>query len=750
MPTENPFVKFHSGQNQFKVPFVIYADFEAILQNVDEEAETNPDPLSSYTRKINRHVPSGFCTYGTFTYGKVKDPLFQYRGEDCVEVFCNHLEEEAKRLYHMFPPNKLMDPLTPRQKREFRIVRNCHICMYPFHPGELEVRDHCHYTGKYRGAAHEMCNIRYAIPNFIPIVLHNLSGYNVHLFIRELGKKFDSESIDVIAENKEKYISFGVKVVVDELEIPGSKEKIATGNETITRGNEMIATCKTEGKEEMIAEGKKILAEGKKLVDEGESKKKIYRKLRFIDSVRFMPSSLDSLSRNLVGTNSMLCGSCFSEAEFTHIDHNYYAHGKCGKCQGTSRRKLEIDLIFDNLRFGLTDEQFRLLLRKGVYPYEYMDDWAKFKEKQLPPTEAFYSELNLSGISKCDYNHAQRVWREFDMKSLGEYHDLYLKTDVLLLANVFETFRKACLEHYALDPAHFYTSPGLAWQACLKMTGIRLKLLTDPNMLLMFEQGTRGGIKQAVHRYARANNKYMGEKFDPSHPSRFLLYSDKNNLYGHAMSQKLPTGGFKWVENLSEFTRERIHELMNGEKGYLLEVNIPYPPELHESHNDLPFLLERMELSGIKKLVPNLYNKGEYVVHIAALDQALQHRLILEKVHQVIEFNQSGWLKSYIDFNTQPRKNVRNDFEKDFFKLMNNAVFRKTMENIRKHRNINLVTNKEAFLKKVMQPNFKSRIVFSENLVGCEMGKKCIVMNKPVYIGQAILDLSKIIMYEFH
>ena len=158
--------------------------------------------------------------------------------------------------------------------------------------------DHCHYTGKYRGAAHKKCNIRYAIPNYIQIVFHNLSGYNAHLFIRELGKKFDSGSINVITENKKKYISFGMKVVVDEIENPRSKEKIATGNEKITGGNKMITLGKklAKGKEEMIAEGKKILAEGKKLVTEGERKKKIYRKLRFIDSVRFMPSSLDSLS----------------------------------------------------------------------------------------------------------------------------------------------------------------------------------------------------------------------------------------------------------------------------------------------------------------------------------------------------------------------------------------------------------------------------------------------------------------------
>ena len=138
-----------------------------------------------------------------------------------------------------------------------------------------------------------------------------------------------------------------------------------------------------------------------------------------------------------------------------------------------------------------------------------MDDWSRFVESQLPPIESLYSKLNLSRISNLDYDHPQKVWKTFKMTSLGGYHNLYLKTDVLLVANVFETFRKTCLGHYSLDPAYFYTSPGLAWQACLKMTEVRLKLLTDPDMLLMFERGTRGRITQAVHRYAQANNRYM-------------------------------------------------------------------------------------------------------------------------------------------------------------------------------------------------------------------------------------------------
>ena len=366
---------------------------------------------------------------------------------------------------------------------------------------------------------------------------------------------------------------------------------------------------------------------------------------------------------------------------------------------------------------------------------------------KLPPREAFYSKFNMAGVRDEDYEHARRVWKEFGLKDLGEYHDLYLNTDVILLANVFEEFRKVCLKNYGLDPAQFYTAPGLAWKACLKKTRIRLELLLDPDMLLMFERGIRGGITQSVNRWAKANNPYMGSEFDPDEKTNYLQYLDANNLYGWAMSQPLPTGGFRWVD----IKPDKISKLAKRKsKGYLLEVDVRYPKELHDSHNDLPFMCERMKINGVEKLIPNLYDKKRYVIHIRALDQALKHGLVQERIHKAIEFKQSAWMKEYIDFNTKLRTAAINDFEKDFYKLMNNSVFGKTMENIRKHRNIKLVTNREAYLKLVMRPKFKSGVRFSENLMGCEMGKIKVVTNKPVYLGQAILDLSKIVMYEFH
>ena len=343
--------------------------------------------------------------------------------------------------------------------------------------------------------------------------------------------------------------------------------------------------------------------------------------------------------------------------------------------------------------------QRELLIRKGIYPYEYMNSWDKFKETRLPPAKHFYSNLNMSGVSDDDYEHACRVWQEFGIENMGEYHDLYLRTDVVLLANVFESFRRVCLENYGLDPSHFYTAPGLAWKACLTKTGVKLKLLLDPDMLLMLERGIRGGIMQSVHRWAAANNPYMGSEYKENKPTKYLQYLDANNLYGWAMSQPLPTGGFHWVELRKDWKPKTIVEelLAKKDRGYLLEVDVAYPKELHDYHNDLPFICAKMKINGVEKLVSNLYYKKKYVIHIKALslEQAIDHGLVLEKIHRCIEFKQSAWMKEYIDFNTKLRTAAKNDFEKDFYKLVNNSVFGKTMENIRKHTNIKLVNNEE-------------------------------------------------------
>ena len=348
-----------------------------------------------------------------------------------------------------------MDPLTKAQLKKYEEASRCYICFKSFNGENPKVRDHCHYTGNYRGPAHMKCNLMYKIPPYIPIVFHNLSGYDANLFIKELASLTDG-SIGIIAKNTEDYMPFSIKVEVD------------------------------------------------KYIDENRIERLKEIKLRFIDSFIFMSSSLDSLVNNLARRGEQFFG-------FEEYNEN----------------------------------QYKLLIKKGIYLYEYMNDWDKFKETKLPPKEVFYSKLNMVGVGEEDYEHTNRVWKEFGLKDLAKYHDLYLKTDVILLANVFEAFRKVCLKNYGLDPAHFCTAPGLAWKACLKKTRIRLELLLDPDMLLMFERGIRGGITQSVNRWAKANNPYMGSEFVPDKPTKYLQYLDANDLYGWAMSQPLPTGGFK-------------------------------------------------------------------------------------------------------------------------------------------------------------------------------------------------------------
>ena len=225
----------------------------------------------------------------------------------------------------------------------------------------------------------------------------------------------------------------------------------------------------------------------------------------------------------------------------------------------------------------------------------------------------------MENIDDIDYRHGNNVFKIFKLNNLGEYHDLYVQSDTLLLADVFENFRNKCLEVYELDPYHFLSLPGLAWQACLN---VKLELLTDYDMLLMVEEGIRGGICDSIHRYTKANNKYMKD-YNKNIESSYIQYLDANNLYGWTMSQKLPVNNFKWIEDTSKVNEECIKNYNeNSYKGYILEADVKYPKKLHDLHDDLPFLPKRIKIDKCKKLVCDLHNKKKYVVHIKSLKQA--------------------------------------------------------------------------------------------------------------------------------
>jgi hypothetical protein len=326
-----------------------------------------------------------------------------------------------------------------------------------------------------------------------------------------------------------------------------------------------------------------------------------------------------------------------------------------------------------------------------------MDCWTCFEEESLPPKECFYSTLKKSGITDKDYNHAQKVWKELKCKTLGDYHDMYLKADVCLLADVFEKYRKTTLEIHKLDPAHNISTPAMTWDAFLKYSKVEIDQISDMEMMKMIKNGIRGGISMASHKYCKANNKYL-ENYNPNEPSNYIIYLDANNLYGWAMCQKLPISNFEMICIPPKFQEQWIDKILKHDSdskyGYILEVDLVYPDSLHDYHNDYPLAPEKLTIDKQTKLIPNLFNKKKYVCHYRNLHFYVRHGLKITYIHRIISFKQEEFLTGYINKNTELRKHAKSDFEKDYFKLCNNSVIGKTMENPYKRRDIKVVTDK--------------------------------------------------------
>ncbi|KFM60901.1 hypothetical protein X975_19061, partial [Stegodyphus mimosarum] len=431
---KNKWLTFDNFKFQLRIPYVIYADFECVLPKVSG-CLNNPE--ASSTNIISKHVPCGYSYLIVGPDGRSTQSPKIYRGENAVSNFLESLLAEAEIISKTLRKVEKID-MSKEQEQEFQNAVNCHICGKVLGTDRVRDHDHLQKTNNYRGAAHSTCNLNYQLSWKIPVVFHNLRGYDSHLIVQELGK-LKGKRINCIANNMEKYISFSIE------------------------------------------------------------------QLQFLDSLQFLPTSLQKLVENL------------SPQKFVIIREHF------------------------------KNDEIPLLLRKGVYPYEYMDSFKKFNETHLPPREAFFSNITKEELSVSDYQHAQMVWESFKLQNLGEYHDLYLKTDCLLLADVFENFRALCMDFYKLDPCHMFTAPGLAWQACLRMTQVKMELLTDPTMHLFLEKGIRGGVSMISKRYSRANNKYLSD-YDPTLPSKYIMYFDKNNLYGWAMVQPLPLMNFKWQD----------------------------------------------------------------------------------------------------------------------------------------------------------------------------------------------------------
>src|SRR6218665_540229 len=402
--------------------------------------------------------------------------------------------------------------------------------------------------------------------------------------------------------------------------------------------------------------------------------------------------------------------------------------------------------------------------------YSSTSFWTSLLQNSFPlSTHSFFGFLSLlvNIFSKaCDtdfpllsFNGTIQPYLQKISTTLNKYlkPSLYFEKDCISIksaaqilsmsftADIFENFRDVCVKNYELDPAWYYTSPGLAWDAALKSTGINLELVSDYDMILMIKQGIRGGISTISNRYGKANNKYLSDdKFDSNTPSTLVTYADANNLYGWDMSKPLPTNGFKWISD---------DELNNWRRtSCILEVDLEYPEKLHDLHNDYPLAPESitLEQSDVAKLIPNLNDKKKYELHYENLKLYEILELNIVKIYRGIKFEESAWLKKYIDLNIEVRTRFSNQFEKDFFKLMNNSVFGKTLENIENHLDIKLVCDEKEAIKLSAKPSYDRATIFDENLIAVHMKRTKLFYNKPIYLGMCILDLSKTLMYDFH
>ena len=367
MPEPNTMLHFKNYYKKLPIPFVVYADFECFTKPMNT---CSPNPKESYNYNYQKHEPSGFCFYIKGIVGQFKPIIYTKtsQDEDISKVFVEKLAEVTKGIYNDFYRRPKPLRLTRAEQKSFDEAETCHICNKELR--EDKVRDHCHFTGQYRGAAHNSCNLQCRKPMILPVIFHNLQGYDAHLFIKQLARL--EGDLNCIPSTEEKYISFSKSIKVGEY------------------------YCLKLGK--MCP---------------------INFEIRFLDSFKFLQTSLANLVSNLSPNDFLSTKNVF-------------------------KRNTE------------------LLTRKRVYPYDYVSTLNKLSETQLPPKEEFYSKLNDEDISDDDYQHAIRVWNTFECKTIRDYHNLYLKSDVLLLSDVFENFRKTCLKHYKLDPAHYYTSPGLA------------------------------------------------------------------------------------------------------------------------------------------------------------------------------------------------------------------------------------------------------------------------------------------------
>jgi hypothetical protein len=681
-----------------RAPYVMYGDFECIMPPSNTSKGTA-------TTLISSHQMCGYALKGVAPTMPLLEKLDLKHGlgEDFEKSFFKQIEENVITFAQLTQQYRETMELTDDEKVSHKSATCCYLCHEPFDNDKS--RDHDHSTKKYLGAAHSKCNLYDKTCSNVYVLFHNFRNYDSHLLFKHLTAYMPN--VSVIGPTDEKFMSLTIAI-----RVKGCPKPI---------------------------------------------------NVHFHDSLLFLTSGLDKVVDSLANVNEDEGRVVPDTSKFHHL------------------KQYVNDFVKKHNKNALFSEYFmKMLCHKQFYPYEYFTSDTMFEEKNLPPIESFYSKLKDETCSPKAYDHAQTVFKDFDCKTLWDYHDLYLATDVILLADVFEHFRKLAMIDDQLDPVHYVSLPGFAWDSLmlkaepiLKPLG-GLELISDPEMYLMVESGIRGGVSMISKRHAVANNKNM-TKYDPNQTTSFIRYLDMNNMYGHGMSQYLPVNGFRWGSDDECMHYDPTKIDICSDVGSMSYISGYWPNELHDLHNDYPMLPERMKVneqtaseyneslrkklgktsSNVEKLVPHLDKRVRYTVHYRALAQAIKHGFVVTKVHRVIFFTQAPWMKDYIDHNTKLRALATNDFEKDFYKLKNNAVYGKTIENKRNHTETKIIgellPEDQSKYRKYLNDG---RLRYLPKLIGglatFSLPYKKLELDKPIIVGMSILDISKEAIYSFH
>ena len=689
-----------------KLYFRIYADFEA-----DNKKENTS--IGDKTTNIYKQEPvcNGYQIVSeledVLKSGYYKSPL----GQENVNWFVGELIKLENKMNFWFKNTKKDIIMTEEDNQDFENNNICRYCEKYIETNKI--RDHCHLTGKYRGPAHNECNlqVKQKDSNFITIGLHNFSNYDCHMFFKTLvDRKKDNVKFEIIPKTDEKYISVR------------------------------------------------------------------YGCIKFIDTYRFLSSSLDKLVKTLVDnshkTLKNLKKEVFEDDKILNIINeleNMIEKTKRNKSISDLKKKypdkineLEeafLDYIGENdLKLLKTEfpDKWRYLTKKLAYPYEYFNSIEDYdKPVDNLENKNFFSKLKNKCPNDSEIDRTREIIKKFNIKDGKELTELYCKSDVLLLTCIFEKFIKVSQNEFGISPLYFVSLPGYTWECGLKYTNIKLQTLQDKEMILLLESGIRGGISGV-----------MGDRYVKSDKNKNIIHFDATNLYGFAMSKPLPYDDIKFeTENIC------LEEILNtpddSDIGYFLEVDLEYPHNIRQKTKYLPFAPENKSISkddfgpymksimpknyvSHKKLICDWTDKRNYLIHYRMLKFYISHGMKIKQVHSVISFNQNKWLEKYIDFNTQKRNQVVNDFEKDFYKLLNNAFYGKTMENVRNRCKIEIIKrdNYDKILRLQRKLTFNGICKSFDNCDSYLEKEHEILMDKPIYLGFAILELSKLHMYE--